>query len=109
MNERITTAFALTVAALYLGGCGKEQPPSASPDGGDAAPVSSDASDDAGPAADASADAADVKCFGINECAGQSACDVAGSHDCGGQNSCKGKGWILVPATDCETKGGKVL
>lgn len=105
MNKSIASAFAITAATLFLA-CGKEQPPPNPPDTGDAsAPEASDADADA---ADGVA-AADVKCFGINDCSGQSACDVAGSHDCGGQNECKGKGWILVSQSECDSKGGEVL
>jgi hypothetical protein len=50
-----------------------------------------------------------VQCLGIHECKGKSACHVIGSHACAGQNSCKGKGWISVPAAECQAKGGKVL
>lgn len=112
MKNGLSNTFAVTAAALFLAGCGKEQPATTPPAGGAAggagAPAASGSEADA---ADAEADAdeaAEVKCFGINECSGQSACDVAGSHDCGGQNSCKGKGWILVPQSECDAKGGKV-
>ena len=103
-------AFAVTAAALFLAGCGKEQPPTTPPGGGAGAPTAPGG--EAGTAVDAeddAAEAAEVKCFGINGCSGQSACDVAGSHDCGGQNSCKGKGWILVSQSECDSKGGKVI
>lgn len=50
-----------------------------------------------------------VQCVGIHECKGKSACHVIGSHACAGQNTCKGKGWIDVPAAECQSKGGKVL
>lgn len=49
-----------------------------------------------------------VHCLGIHECKGKSACHITGGHACAGQNACKGKGWIVVPATECEAKGGKV-
>jgi len=103
-----STAFALTAAALFLAGCGKDKPPSTPPDDGATAPaVTDDATTDE--VAAEGDDLAEVRCFGINECSGQSACDVAGSHECGGQNECQGKGWILAPASECESKGGKVL
>lgn len=110
MNKRLSSAFAATAAALFLAGCGKDQPTTTPPTDGAGAPTATGG--DAGAtaeAADDEAEAAEVKCFGINECAGASACDVAGSHDCGGQNSCKGKGWILVPQSECDAKGGKVI
>lgn len=109
MNKRLSTTFAVTAAALFLAGCGKEQP-TTTPTDGAGTPTASGG--DAGATAEAAGDdaeVAEVKCFGINECSSQSACDVAGSHDCGGQNSCKGKGWILVPQSECDEKGGKVL
>jgi len=106
MNTNFATAFALSAAALFVG-CGKEQPASTSPGGADAAPAP--ASDGAALDEGAVGTGPEVKCLGINECAGESACDVAGSHDCGGQNSCKGKGWILVPQEQCDSKGGTVI
>jgi hypothetical protein len=110
MSKSLSTTFAVTAAALFLAGCGKQQPTTTPPTGGAGAPTApggeagtatADAEDDA--------EAAEVKCFGINECSGQGACDVAGSHDCGGQNSCRGKGWILASQSDCDAKGGKVI
>ena len=110
MKNSLSTTFAVTAAALFLAGCGKEQPATTPPAGGAGAPAASGSEAAAAADADADADeAAEVKCFGINGCSGQSACDVAGSHDCGGQNSCKGKGWILVPQSECDAKGGKVI
>ena len=110
MNRTIATAFATTAAALFLAGCGKESPPTSPPEGSGAAPSAADGDSLDGSEAEATAEAGpEVKCLGINECAGQSACDVTGSHDCGGQNSCKGKGWILVPQSECESKGGEVI
>jgi len=108
MANPIATAFALTAAALFVG-CGKQPAETTPPGGDDAAPAAAD-----GVAADSAAEdpvdaGPEVKCLGINECSGQSACDVAGSHECGGQNDCKGKGWILVSQSECETKGGTVL
>lgn len=105
MNKTLATALALSAAALFVSGCDKTQAPQP-PESGDA------------PAADAATDipadktaAADekVNCLGINECSGQSACDVAGAHECAGQNECKGKGWIVVPQSECDAKGGKVV
>lgn len=112
MRKEPITTFALAAAALFLGGCGKQQPSTTAPGSGAGTPAAADGSADAAGDVAAEGDAADeaeVKCLGINECSGQGACDVAGSHECGGQNSCKGKGWILAPASECERKGGKVL
>ncbi len=105
MSKNLATTFALTAAALFLGGCGKDQPPTQNP-GADAAPAAADGADAVAAGGD---EVADVKCFGVNTCAGESACDVAGAHDCGGQNECKGKGWILIPQADCESQGGEIL
>lgn len=105
MSKNLATTFALTAAALFLGGCGKDAPPTQNP-GADAAPAADGAATDVAAASD---DAGEVKCFGVNTCAGESACDVAGAHDCGGQNECKGKGWILIPKSDCDSQGGTIL
>ena len=102
MSRSIPTTLALAAAAMFLGGCDKDQasatPGEAGPDGGDKA-------------------AAKIKCFGANECAGQSGCDVpdgrvepgSKGHACGGQNECKGKGWVLLTADDCTAEGGEPL
>lgn len=108
MSRSLATSLALSAAALFLSACGKEQPPTTTPGAAESA-GSAD-----GSAAGADGDGSDVaavevKCLGINECSGESACDVAGSHDCGGQNSCKGKGWIVVPQSECDAKGGEIL
>jgi hypothetical protein len=101
MNEKLATALALSAAALFLGGCGKDAPSSTSP-GDTAAP-----SDSASPAVGADADASrKVRCYGVNECSGQTACDVAGKWDCAGNNDCRGKGWLKVSKAECDTKGG---
>lgn len=54
-----------------------------------------------------------VKCAGINSCAGQGACagtlGDGGTHDCAGKNSCAGQGWIEVPQSECDAKGGTVV
>ena len=53
--------------------------------------------------------AGEGKCVGANACKGQSACK-SGSSACKGQNACKGQGWSeAASASDCTTKGGKVL
>ena len=50
-----------------------------------------------------------VKCGGINSCKGQSACKM-GASSCKGQNACKGQGWSeQASASDCTSKGGKIL
>ena len=114
MDKRLSTRFsgtrfAVTAAALFLTGCGKEQP-TTTPTDGAGTPTASGG--DAGATAEAAGGGgagAGGEWFGIKECSGQGGCDVAGSHDCGGQNSCRGKGWILVPQSECDEKGGKVL
>jgi hypothetical protein len=56
-----------------------------------------------------SADSAErVKCMGINECKGLAQCGTE-THTCAGQNECKGKGWVSVPRSECDAKGGKVI
>lgn len=109
MSKSVSTTFAVTAAALFLAGCGKSQP-SPTPPGGAGSPTApAGGTATAEGTSDDEAAVPEVKCFGINECSGQGGCEVAGSHDCGGQNSCRGKGWILVPQSDCDAKGGKVL
>ena len=105
MSNSIPTTLALAAAALFLGGCSKDQastnPGEATPDGG----------------AKAAATAKKMKCFGANECAGQSGCDVpddrvepgSKGHACGGLNECKGKGWVLLTADECTAAGGEPL
>lgn len=92
-NKQLVSAFALSAAALFLGGC-KDKPPTQNP----------------------SAAAVDeqVKCFGINDCAGQSVCavnkpELGIEHVCAGENECKGKGWIKVSRSECEAEDGEVL
>lgn len=103
-SPKFATTLALSAAALFLGGCGKEAPPSVTPDPGDAPAV------DGATPGDAAASDADpnrqVRCYGVNECSGQTACDVAGKWDCAGNNDCKGKGWLKVSKADCDAKGG---
>jgi hypothetical protein len=50
-----------------------------------------------------------VQCEGINECKGTSECASEGKNSCEGMNECKGMGFVTVPASECEEKGGKVL
>ncbi len=101
MNHKLASSVALAAATLFLAACNKGGEPTKAPEG--ASP-----GDAAKPPADLASDAK-VNCFGINECSGQSACDVAGSHECAGQNSCRGKGWISIPKSECDSKGGKIV
>lgn len=103
MNDTLGTCLALSVAALFATSCDeKESGPSAT---GEASK-----STDIGTATSMPAlEAGKVQCLGIHECKGKSACHVIGAHACAGQNECKGKGWIQVPAAECDAKGGKVL
>lgn len=99
-SKQFMSAFALSAAALFLGGCKKTEPTTE---------PSPDASTDASANADEQ-----VKCFGINECSGQSVCGVNKpelgiEHACAGENECKGKGWIQASRGDCEGQGGEVL
>lgn len=97
-SKQFLSAFALSAAALFLGGCKdkKTEPPDPDPNG---TTVATDEQ---------------VKCFGINECSGQSVCavnkpELGIEHSCAGENTCKGKGWIKVARSECETKKGEVL
>ncbi|WP_181197343.1 hypothetical protein [Enhygromyxa salina] len=102
-SKQFMSAFALSAAALFLGGCKKTE-----------------ATTDPGTAADATASPGDatadeqVKCFGINECAGQSVCavskpDLGIEHACAGENECSAKGWIQTTRGECDEKSGEVL
>lgn len=85
-------ALATLVASLFATGCG--------PDASKSQSVGTD-------------EQAVVKCSGINTCAGTGQCAGAlgdgGSHDCAGMNSCAGQGWIEVPKSECDSKGGTVV
>lgn len=113
-SKQFMSAFALSAAALVLGGCKKTEP-TTEPDASADADASANATADADASADASASADEqVKCFGINECSGQSVCavnkpDLGIEHACAGENECKGKGWIKATRSDCDGKGGEVL
>lgn len=101
MSRSIPTTLALAAAAMFLGGCDKDQA-TATPEGATPDPAKAEAK---------------IKCFGVNECAGEAACDVpdgrvepgSKGHSCGGLNECKGKGWILLSSTDCDAQGGEPL
>jgi hypothetical protein len=93
--KQLASMFALSAAAVFLGGCKPDKPGPKSPDPG------------------AHADE-QVQCFGINECSGQSVCvvnkpELGIEHVCAGENDCRGKGWIKVTRSACETQGGEVL
>lgn len=99
-TKQFMSAFALSAAALFLGAC-KDPPPPTPPDpnGGSGSSVTADEQ---------------VKCFGINDCSGQSVCavnkpELGIEHACAGENDCKGKGWIKVARSECESKDGEVL
>lgn len=96
MKKNLASTFALSAAALFLGGCGKDKTPPTPPDGDAAAPT-------AGAQADPSAK---QRCYAVNECSGQTACDVAGKWDCAGNNDCCGKGWLHLTQAACEELGG---
>jgi hypothetical protein len=97
MKKPLASTFALSAAALFLGGCGKDKAPTSAPD-----PAPAAASADAKPT-DANRK---QRCYAVNECAGQTACDVAGKWDCAGNNDCCGKGWLYITRAQCEAKGG---
>ncbi len=110
-STQFMSVFALSAAALFLGGC-KEKPPTTDPESAtkpetEPTPGGSSASTDPDPTEQ-------VKCFGINACSGQSACnvnkpDLGIEHACAGENACAGKGWIKVPRQECVDKKGEVL
>jgi hypothetical protein len=108
MQNTTGARLAMTVATLFVAACEqKAAAPSAAAGAGDKAQVAPAGGSDM-PAAPAPG-SKEVQCLGIHECKGKSACHVVGSHACAGQNSCKGKGWISVPLSECQAKGGKVL
>lgn len=97
-NNKLATALAMSAAALFLGGCGKQKTDTATPDA---------ATNGAGGGAAAAVDPSKkVRCYGVNECSGQTACDVAGKWDCGGNNDCCGKGWLYIAKGECDELGG---
>lgn len=49
-----------------------------------------------------------VHCAGLNSCKGSSDCATA-ENSCKGQNKCKGQGFLSMKASDCLTKGGKII
>jgi hypothetical protein len=115
-RNQTLSAFALSAAALFIGGCKPD--PTKNPDTTtgttgtvDSGTVDSGAVDTGGTVA---AGDEDVKCFGINSCAGESVCAVNKpeqgiEHACAGENTCKLKGWIKVTRSECEAKAGEVL
>ena len=103
MNNTVGTCLALSVAALFAAACDKTE--SSTKAAGEASKASGETTATTMPALEQGK----VQCLGIHECKGKSACHVIGAHACAGQNECKGKGWIQVPAAECEAKGGKIL
>jgi hypothetical protein len=99
MQHTSAAYLAMTVAALFVAACEREA---------QKAPRV-EAAIDTEKGMPGPPPAGSVQCLGINECKGNSACHVIGDHGCAGQNTCKGKGWISVPAAECQAKGGKVL
>lgn len=103
-STQFMSAFALSAAALFLGGC-KDKPDPVDPD------TATTTTPDMEEAAKLDPEAT-VKCFGINACSGQSACnvnkpDLGIEHACAGENACAGKGWIKVTRQECEDKKGE--
>jgi predicted small lipoprotein YifL len=99
MKKNLASTFALSAAALFLGGCGKDKAPTSSPDAKSGAPTADAKTTEPDPNAK-------QRCYAVNECAGQTACDVAGKWDCGGNNDCCGKGWLHLTKAECDAKGG---
>ncbi len=98
MNKNLASTFALSAAALFLSGCGKEKAP-VPPDDANKAAASADAGGDVDPNAK-------QRCYAVNECSGQTACDVAGKWDCAGNNDCCAKGWLYLTRAECDELGG---
>lgn len=96
MSNRLATTFALSAAALFLGGCTKDKPATETPA----------AAEEAGAPEAAVDPTKKVRCYGANECAGQTACDVSGKWECGGNNDCCGKGWLSITKAECDEIGG---
>lgn len=103
MQNSNGACLALGVAALFAAACERK-----SGDAG-AAPAASTSEAPKSMPAPPAPGSGNVQCLGIHECKGKSDCHVIGSHACAGQNTCKGKGWINVPAAECQAKGGKAL
>ncbi len=97
--------LAMSVAALFVAAC-QQRSAQDTPSAGEGTTAGQPAKSMPAPPDSKSGN---VQCVGIHECKGKSACHVIGSHACAGLNTCKGKGWIAVPAAECQTKGGKVL
>jgi hypothetical protein len=115
-RNQYLSAFALSAAALFIGGCKRDDPETKNPETTtttDGSVVENDsAAVDSGGAVAAGDE--NVKCFGINSCKGESVCavnkpDLGIEHACAGENACEGKGWIKVTRTECEGKSGEVL
>ena len=104
MHNNHGACLALSVAALFAAACERKS----SDDAAGAAKSTTTDTAKSMPATPAPGDGK-VQCLGIHECKGKSDCHVVGSHACAGQNTCKGKGWISVPAAECQAKGGKVI
>jgi hypothetical protein len=100
MQNTSGACLAMTVAALFVSAC--ERDAGKAPSAGASDTVK-------GMPAPPAAGSGDVQCLGIHECKGKSACHVVGDHACAAQNTCKGKGWISVPAAECQARGGKVV
>jgi hypothetical protein len=112
-RKQLLSVFALSAAALFIGGCKK---PPTDPEIKDPETTSGGAVESTtGTGTDTVATGDEnVKCFGINTCQGQSVCavnkpDLGIEHSCAGENACQGKGWIKVTRSECEAKSGEVL
>lgn len=115
-RNQYLSAFALSAAALFIGGCKKPADPDTTTPETTTGAVDSGTPDTGEPDTGGPVAAGDenVKCFGINSCKGESVCavnkpDLGIEHSCAGENACEGKGWIKVTRTECEAKSGEVL
>lgn len=91
MNDhKASLSFAMAAAALLVAGCSSSEPAKSAPS--DTAQQSL------------------VKCEGVNECKGTSECkSTSNANGCQGLNDCKGQGWISIPKSECDKKGGKLV
>ena len=89
MQKTSKHAFTVAAATLLVAACSNKSGESAEPK-----------------SATATADAK-IKCLGVNECKGEGQCGGPGGNVCAGQNECKGKGWLLLSAEECESRGGE--
>ena len=107
-TPQTSARLAVSVALLFSAGC-EGSPPTEDTSAPPSPATAKAAAKTATPQMPSGLKDGEVRCLGIHECKGQSQCHIKDGHACAGQNDCKGKGWIVVPAADCTTRGGKAL